>query len=372
MFKLHESLKKLNKGFKRLFEARPPTGEEIAKAYEVFGLKPGDDLSNLDSLWKALARKNHPDLGGDPEKMKEINAAKDILSQFGSSSYAGTFSSYGSTYKRTTPEERAEQDKKLLAINRKIADGIMSIMKSASISYEKYLKRSFPDIEAKEPKDLSNKDSVYITYTWATKDGSTSFSLIIRSGWGHQKSKDHTLGGGSSEENYEVMFETKMYHNGKTYKVSQQKYSFNKLSGQLGKPSEIFPDKALKRVSSQSRGASKMQARDFRAALENEFDGFTRGKDIWLLPVSDTRALQINRHVMLKTGLWSILGLRDKKSADARSYEKMIPFNTAKHSTWMTEDLRTLKILKEIMKLLKDGKQDQVEKILNDYKITEE
>ena len=29
----------------------------------------------------------------------------------------------------------------------------------------------------------------------------------------------------------------------------------------------------------------------------------------------------------------------------------------------MTEDLRTLKILKEIMKLLKDGKQDQVKAI---------
>jgi len=84
MFDLYESMKKLNKGVKRLFEARPPTQAEIAKAYEIFDLKPGSDLSNLNILWKNLARKNHPDLGGSLAKMTDINWAKDILSDLGS------------------------------------------------------------------------------------------------------------------------------------------------------------------------------------------------------------------------------------------------------------------------------------------------
>ena len=85
MFNLYESIKQLNKGVKRLLEARPPTQAEIAKAYEIFDLKPGSDLSNLNNIWKTLARKNHPDLGGSLEKMTDINWAKDILSDLGSS-----------------------------------------------------------------------------------------------------------------------------------------------------------------------------------------------------------------------------------------------------------------------------------------------
>jgi len=93
MFKLHESLKKLNKGFKRLFEARPPSAADVAKAYKIFDIRPGSDLSNLNAQWKTLARKHHPDLGGSLEKMKDVNWAKDILDGIASSGSRG-YSSY--------------------------------------------------------------------------------------------------------------------------------------------------------------------------------------------------------------------------------------------------------------------------------------
>jgi hypothetical protein len=93
MFHLHESLKKLNKGFKRLFEARPPSAADVAKAYKIFDLRPGSDLSNLNAQWKTLARKHHPDLGGSLEKMKDVNWAKDILDGIASSGSRG-YSSY--------------------------------------------------------------------------------------------------------------------------------------------------------------------------------------------------------------------------------------------------------------------------------------
>jgi hypothetical protein len=86
----------LNKGFKRLFEARPPSAADVAKAYKIFDIRPGSDLSNLNAQWKTLARKHHPDLGGSLEKMKDVNWAKDILDVIASSgtrSY-GTGSSY--------------------------------------------------------------------------------------------------------------------------------------------------------------------------------------------------------------------------------------------------------------------------------------
>jgi len=93
MFNLHESLRKLNKGFRKLFEARPPSAADIAKAYKIFDIRPGSDLSNLNAQWKTLARKHHPDLGGSLEKMKDVNWAKDILDGIASSGSRG-YSSY--------------------------------------------------------------------------------------------------------------------------------------------------------------------------------------------------------------------------------------------------------------------------------------
>jgi len=41
------------------------------------GMSPSK--AEVQSAWRALARKHHPDLGGDVDKMVELNAAKDIL-----------------------------------------------------------------------------------------------------------------------------------------------------------------------------------------------------------------------------------------------------------------------------------------------------
>lgn len=43
--------------------------------YETLGAIRGLELDDYEALYKARARKLHPDKGGDPEEMKKINAA---------------------------------------------------------------------------------------------------------------------------------------------------------------------------------------------------------------------------------------------------------------------------------------------------------
>jgi len=47
--------------------------------YSVLGLAPGASEAEIKSAFKKLAKKHHPDVGGDEQKFKEINEAYSIL-----------------------------------------------------------------------------------------------------------------------------------------------------------------------------------------------------------------------------------------------------------------------------------------------------
>lgn len=48
--------------------------------YQTLGINKNATADEIKSAYRKLAKKHHPDLGGDPEKFKEINEAHDILS----------------------------------------------------------------------------------------------------------------------------------------------------------------------------------------------------------------------------------------------------------------------------------------------------
>jgi len=48
--------------------------------YQILGVEKTASADDIKSAYRKLAKKHHPDLGGDPEKFKELNEAHDILS----------------------------------------------------------------------------------------------------------------------------------------------------------------------------------------------------------------------------------------------------------------------------------------------------
>src|SRR5271168_2593698 len=51
--------------------------------YEVLGVPKDADQAEIQAAWRALAKKHHPDKGGDPQKMSELNQAYGLLTDTG-------------------------------------------------------------------------------------------------------------------------------------------------------------------------------------------------------------------------------------------------------------------------------------------------
>jgi hypothetical protein len=63
------------------YELRLRKAMSVMEAKEALGFKPSDEPTKEDiaKAYKNLAFKHHPDKGGDPAKMVELNVAKDVL-----------------------------------------------------------------------------------------------------------------------------------------------------------------------------------------------------------------------------------------------------------------------------------------------------
>lgn len=337
MFRLHESYKRLLHGFQKLFEARPPTEAEIKKAYEVFGLKPGDDLSGLDKLWKELARKNHPDLGGDPEKMKDINWAKDILQNYGVGFRGGKQSFDWDALRKKTTEYHASAEK-----------NISKLMEKLGPIYQKYFDSYIPGLEFQKIQSKHNSNYAIVGGEWKNQDGSSDITLRISANW--SDSQGGGLGVSSDPlENIKISYTTQVYHDGKKYKVSERDFGWGKLTGQLSDPKEVFPEKAMKRIASKTRSSSKFARRDAVAFIENQLGGFHTNENNYRVPLDDQTSLFLYRSVFMKTPAWNLNGIYEKNNAGFHT--KRIKYD----SHTFPETMEAFKQLKDYVNHLRKG-----------------
>lgn len=65
--------------FHRCGQATVQVPDDVADALAILHLRASAPLPVIDAAWKALVRVHHPDVGGDAELCKMINAARDVV-----------------------------------------------------------------------------------------------------------------------------------------------------------------------------------------------------------------------------------------------------------------------------------------------------
>jgi curved DNA-binding protein CbpA len=316
---------------------------------KILGLSSADlvDSSKISAAYKIASKKNHPDLGGDAEEMKKVNAAykrlgsgkKDSSSDFGISNME-------------------ESNKKHDAL----ATFIMKDM------LEKYSPNIFAtyfsdiigqpfsfEVDNKIHKAYYDRSVVFST-EFFNNDKSTIISLRYSVSTSNLDTRVPLLSISGVELNTYVSSE--ILHNRRKIKMKQSNWEFSKDGDIFKKPEKLFPKKKLEKMIKSEQ--KTLKPADFKLALKKELGMHTQGNDYYAIPLKDGMKLLMYRVTMMRKGLWMFNGIYDMhkrvQMAPHISY-----YENGQTLDFLIDNLKSLKRVKDakiIFKKLEDMGKD--------------
>lgn len=307
----------------------------------------------LKKRYRELSHKYHPDLGGDEEMMKKVNAAFQILSKVNNFSS----SSSGSSDFKAWSEKRKKEDEKNLEIGKKIKNDILNTLKQNEHKFVDYFNslsgKSFSlRINKAEPKDtasINDPKSVYYTNgignvvietEFITPDENIIFTLNIFV-------SVTMMGGGKGlssgdEYNYSLNTTTYGFAFNKKQKLSSRDWGSTSDHTVLSDPKKLFPQAKLKKIFSGSSSKRKFSKRDMYTFLDKKLNASNMNKDSVKIPITDDYYLVLYRMVFMRVPGWGINGLYKKFNRISMMPTVIMP-ETEETAQWLEEIIKQAK-----------------------------
>jgi hypothetical protein len=293
---------------KKILEARGYTFEDVNKAFETLGLKAGE-YDKVDSAYKQMAKKNHPDLGGSTEKMAEINNAKDAIEGGPRVNSKGGFAGHNSSQAK----EREEREFKMKHVTDTLKLSVIRAVQDLRDSYCEY----FANIFSKEfTSELSKVRDGYLnsfslSARFTSDDSKTIFELniSIEVDW-----RDIDTALSTDSIDYSAAISTFGYDNGKKQKMTQRDYRRGVLSTEIKNPESVFPKKQLQKMLNPDKSKKGFKRADAIAFFKKEMNALEADSGSMFIPLKDDLYAGFYRTTFLGKGAWSFLGIRKKVS----------------------------------------------------------
>jgi hypothetical protein len=357
-------------------------------AFKTLELEQGD-YAGVDKAYKKMAMKYHPDRGGDIEKMKLINLAKDTL---GSGSGSGGVRKDWRDFRRgETKQERTEINNKRMAKAKVVTDyiykNINPLVEKFTPLLQKHLEENTGKTFELKTKTLKadNTENSNLRYNLNKFNGHVSWWLSFESNDSDGLTKYVIEMGATIDENtfekalsvegldVNINFDTFAYSNGKKTKMQQKSWGNRTNTASLGKPEDFFPAKKLAKMGSTEKTRLTKRA-DALAFIKTELKAINpfTDRDIMLVPIGGETFVKMRRMVWMRQASWSFDDIVEKTSAysydswlrKGKSFYKMM---TGKDSlsgqgdgngatTIMEQTPEFGKIVKEVINLIKKEK----------------
>jgi len=316
------------------------------KALSVLSIS-SEDATNPDKLktaYRQASKKNHPDMGGSEEAMKDVNAAYDFLSKHGSEG-----GSLGTTVsKRDVWDEISKEHKQWASFVKEDFE-----KKFKPENYIKY----FSEITGEEigidfaifyPKKEERSPSLAgLKVKFKNKDGSVYFFIDVYV-WISELRKEPTLGAEHIE--YPIVASCDVYFNRRKQTITKGNYTSTHDHDLLTNPEKLFPKSKIEKLFKRGK-VTKFTRKDMSRAITSELNGKVYGDDSWIIPIG-TLGLFIYRMVILRTGIYTAMGIyKDRKR-----------INTGASATFKEEE-ETIDFLKKLQNDLKNETDES--KIIN-------
>jgi curved DNA-binding protein CbpA len=313
------------------------------EAMRILGLKPGFSTEDLNVAWKKAARENHPDRGGNLDKMKDINNAKDALQ--GTTQAAAKMASYEQAKAQT--EEKAEVFEKLVMDSMKehldLDKFVQHFNRVFSSEHFKVVKSQWWD--SFKSKNYSNRNNIFTVHfeaEFANETRTIVLDMSISANY-HELFNTRALAGPEAFVSMFIMSD--ILYNRKKVKLTQSNYKRMDTSNVLSDPEVLFPAKKLKSQATKSTGRA-LSKRDVLLTLEKELGAGFNGE--WaFVPIGDFE-IAMWRAVFSFRGeraaTWSIHSVRGPKPKREKFQVKHTSYSEdAETMTWFLNHLRRLK-----------------------------
>jgi curved DNA-binding protein CbpA len=325
------------------------------KAMEVFGIKDKKTAEEIKKLYRQLATKYHPDRGGSEEKMKEINAAYEILKN-GATPAKDTvnWDDIHAQYKVMCQQvnERIEKifkPKVYETYLNSVLDGYNFKLSSITYYGEEYYKS--PDKNYGSPTYAGIK---------AIFDDDKNNSSIEINFMVHLPSLKKASGlTDNSNAKYPLNVNAIGFIAGRKFKLFDENWkSVGITDAKINDPESILPKTKLKKQL-MKQAKTKATKKDFLTLISKVLKAERMDDGSFMVPIEKDYYLGLDRGTMMRKGYWNI-GIYEK--ANKYSYkpvETLIP--TAFESPELLDLFMSFKgkKLSQIKNLVKQYKKEQ-------------
>jgi len=314
----------------------------MSDALRIFNISNIPDATTLKKLYQHLAIKNHPDRGGDVEKMKQINSAYEILK----SNKPSTSSSGRSSYDNMTDQERKDKWKRAAYIAKSVIETTLDIHKFSSYFEEVFSQKFTVKSALHNPEtDRFNQD-VYNKYEFTSSDNEIVLTLLINVST-HDLYDKILLPGDEGLINMRIS--TEIVLNRRKIKLTNKSYSLKTERRTLTDPDVLFPRNKIETKKTSSR-QQKVTRKDFEITFTKTLGGYKDGDHIFI-PFNDNQnSVYVYRGVFMRNGYWNIHDIathkvNEKFGFTSRKYMKLINqsltvYESAEALDFMTDMLK--------------------------------
>ena len=248
--------------------------DEALKVLEISSTDARDTVK-LKTAYRNASRKHHPDTGGDPEMMKKVNEAQEILEKSAFKSSPGS--------KRPTdmtPEEYKAHATEVGTRNEAIVQNVMAKNFKPEVftaHFEKYIGTPFKYIDGTKtwltgwgsPNGFSNNAQ------WVSDDGETIFSLRMTCDYFSLKNMK-ALGEDTGENLiFDLSMVQEIISHGRKTKFKPRAWMSSSRTANIMNPEELFPAAKIKKMLAGGDKKRAFSKRDMLLGIEKYLGGNT-------------------------------------------------------------------------------------------------
>jgi len=284
------------------------------EAYKLLDIDPSKEF-DLKSAYRKAALKNHPDHGGNEEKMKLVNNAYDLLGKMGTRGNPGDYAKWKA--------EREAKDAEWVAKSKAASDALAKDFDVAG--YQRYFEeQSGKKLKHRVVENRFDSNGVNFRIKFEDADKETVFDIrIYIAATGIQVT--HLIGSGDGKVSYSAIVNADLLHEHREEKMKQQRWSGEDTSAISDDPKKLFPPAKLKKVFSGATKSRKFSKRDFLTTLFSKLRAQEWQDNTYGIPLDDEprgqgKTLVVIRSTYSRMSAYSLNGIYDKSKRILHAY----------------------------------------------------